>query len=154
MNVAIWLLAAVLALPLAEIVVFVLVAVWIGFGWAALAVLTTSLIGAFMLRRGGGAHIARMRVVLGPQRLSALEADGAGTLYVISAILLLIPGFISDTIGLVLLVRPLRRALGALLRRTFAAAAARRDDGVVDLEPQDWRRVPEAQLRDERDRAG
>ncbi len=152
MNVAIWLLGMLLALPLAEIVVFVLVAVWIGFGWAAIAVLATSLTGALMLRYGG-AHVARMRIVLGPQRLSALEADSAGTLYLISAILLLIPGFISDAIGLLLLVKPLRRGAGALLRRIVMAGMARRDDGVIDLEPQGWHRVPDAQLRDERDRA-
>jgi UPF0716 protein FxsA len=65
MNVAIWLLSAVLALPLAEIITFVLVAAWIGFGWAALALIATSVAGATMLRLSGGAQIARIRVVLG-----------------------------------------------------------------------------------------
>jgi UPF0716 protein FxsA len=152
MNVAIWLLIAVLALPLAEILLFVLVAVWIGFLWALLAVVTTSLIGALMLRIGGGSHVERMSVVLGPQRASALQSDSAGTMYLLTAVLLLIPGFITDAIGLLLLIAPLRRALGALLLKVFTSAQAQRRDGVVDLDPDEWRQVPDAQLRDRKDR--
>jgi UPF0716 protein FxsA len=148
MNVAIWLLSAVLALPIAEIVVFVLVAAAIGFLWALLAVALTSLAGAAMLRHGGGAHVARMRVVLGPQRATAFEADSAGMLYLLAAILLLIPGFITDVLGLVLLVPPLRRAAAALFRRAMPRA---NNDNVVDLDPDDWRRVGDPQLRDHRE---
>lgn len=149
MNVAIWLLSAVLALPIAEIVVFVLVAAWIGFAWAALAVLLTSLAGAAMLRHGGGNHIARMRVVMGAQRAAALEADSAGTFYLLAAILLLIPGFITDVIGIVLLLPPLRRIIGAMLQRGLAPRAA--NDDVVDLDPRDWRQVPDPTLPPRRD---
>jgi UPF0716 protein FxsA len=152
MNVAIWLLTAVLALPLAEIVLFVLVAIWIGFVWALLAVLATSLAGALMLRFSGGAHIERMKVVLGPQRVTALQSDSAGTMYLLAAILLLIPGFITDAIGVLLLIAPLRRALGGLLLRAFGSAPAARRDGVVDLDRDEWRQVPDTQIRDERER--
>jgi UPF0716 protein FxsA len=144
MNMAIWLLLAVLALPAAEVVVFVLVALKAGFGPTLLAVLATSLIGALMLRQAG-AQLSRVRVVLGPQRITALEADSGGTMLLISGILLLIPGFITDAIGLLLLVAPLRRALAALAvrhaRRQAAAA-----DGVVDLGRDEWRDVPQQRL--------
>jgi UPF0716 protein FxsA len=145
MNVAIWLLTAVLALPLAEIIVFVAVALWIGLGWALLAVVATSLTGALMLRMGGGGHVARMKVVLGAQRVTALEADSAGTMYVVGAILLLIPGFITDAIGALLLVGPLRRIFGALLLRAFARERPQRE-GVVDLDRDQWQQVPDPQL--------
>jgi UPF0716 protein FxsA len=152
MNVAIWLLSAVLALPFAEIVLFVLVAVWIGFVWALLAVIATSLAGALMLRLGGGAHVERMKVVLGPQRVTALQSDSSGTMYLLAAILLLIPGFITDAIGILLLIAPLRRMLGALLLKAFMPpAAAPRRDGVVDLDPDEWRQVQDSQIRDERE---
>jgi UPF0716 protein FxsA len=150
MNVAIWLLGAVLALPFAEIAVFVLVAIWIGFLWALLAMVSTSLLGALMLRLGG--DISRMQVVLGPQRVTALETDGPGTMRILAAILLLIPGFITDVIGVLLLIAPLRRLVGALLLRAFVApGAAGPRDGVVDLDPEEWRQVPNARLRDERE---
>ena len=152
MNVAIWLLIAVLALPLAEIVLFVLVAIWIGFLWALLAVAATTLTGAVMLRVGGGAHVERMKTVMGPQRVTALQSDSAGTMYLLAGILLLIPGFITDVIGLLLLIAPLRRLLGALLLKVFVAGETQRRDGVVDLDPDEWRQVPDTQLRDERDR--
>lgn len=152
MNVAIWLLGAVLALPFAEIAVFVLVAIWIGFLWALLAVVSTSLLGALMLRLGG-AEMSRMKVVLGSERVTALETDGPGTMRILAAILLLIPGFITDIIGILLLIAPLRRLVGALLLRAFVApGAARPADGVVDLDPEEWRQVPNARLRDERER--
>ena len=152
MNVAIWLLIALLALPLAAIVLFVLVAIWIGFLWALLAVVSTSVIGAVMLRMGGGAHVERVKVALGPERVTALQSDSAGTMYLLAAILLLIPGFITDAIGLLLLIAPLRRLLGALLLKAFTASSPPRRDGVVDLDPDEWRQVPDAKLRDERDR--
>lgn len=152
MNVAIWLLFAVLALPLAEIALFVLVAIWIGFLWALIAVVTTSAIGALMLRMGGGSHVERMKTVLGPQRVTALQSDSAGTMYLLAAILLLIPGFITDAIGLLLLIAPLRRALGALLLKLFTMSQNKPRDSVVDLDPDEWRQVPDSQVRDERDR--
>jgi UPF0716 protein FxsA len=152
MNVAIWLLIALLALPLAEIVLFVLVAISIGFLWALLAVVATSSIGALMLRLGGGSHVERMKTVLGPQRVTALQSDSTGTMYLLAALLLLIPGFITDAIGLLLLIAPLRRWLGGLLLKAFTAGPARQRDGVVDLDPDEWRQVPDTKLRDERDR--
>jgi len=152
MNVAIWLLIAVLALPLAEIVVFVLVAIWIGFLWALLAVAATSIIGATMLRVGGGEHVERRKTVMGPQRVTALQSDSTGTMYLLAGILLLIPGFITDIVGLLLLIAPLRRLLGALLLKAFVAGETRQRDGVVDLDPEEWRQVPDAQLPDERER--
>lgn len=152
MNVAIWLLSAVLALPLAEIVVFVIVATWIGFAWAALALIATSLAGAAMLRLSGGAHIARIRVVLGEERRAALKADSAGTMYLIAAILLLIPGFITAAIAVLLLIPPLRRLAGSLLLSRFAARDGKRSEDVVDLDRDEWRQVPAARLRDQRER--
>ena len=152
MNVAIWLLSAVLALPLAEIIVFVLAAAWIGFAWAALALLATSLIGAAMLRLSGGAHIARVRVVLGEDRIAALKADSVGTMYLIAAVLLLIPGFITDAIAILLLIPPLRRLAGSLLLRSFLSRNGKRREDIVDLDRDEWRQMPEARLRDQRER--
>lgn len=149
MNVARWLLIGLLGLPLAEIVIFVLVASQIGFGWALLTLLATSFAGALMLRYAG-ARMAGIRVVLGAQRITALEADSAGTMFLISGILLLIPGFITSAIGLLLLIAPLRRAVAALIMRTARRDVARAD-GVVDLDPEDYRRVPEGQLNDRRE---
>jgi len=101
-----------------------------------------------VLRHAGSGHIARVRVAMGEGGFTALQADSAGTLTLLAGILLLIPGFITDVLGLLLLLAPLRRALGALLWR---AGPPTRGDGVVDLEPEQWRRVPDPALPDRRD---
>jgi UPF0716 protein FxsA len=149
MFVAKFLLFALLAWPAAELLVFILVGYQIGFAWALILVLATSLIGGMVLRSAGGAYIARARVVMGPQRLTALQADSTGFLVLLAGFLLLLPGFISDLLGLVLLIAPLRRWLGAKLGGIAERHATQSSD-VVDLAPEEWRHEPEAQLSDER----
>ena len=148
MNVAKWLLLAVLALPIAELAVFVAVAASIGFGWALILVLTTSLAGGMVLRHAGGNHIARVRVAMAEGSFSSLQADSTGGLILLAGFLLLIPGFITDVAGLLLLLSPLRRALAAAFG--FGKPPARAD-GVVDLEPEQWHRVPDQALSDRRE---
>ena len=101
-----------------------------------------------VLRHAGGNHIARMQVAMGDGGFPALQADSAGTLTLLAGILLLIPGFITDVLGILLLFAPLRRALGALFG---LKPAPTRSDGVVDLEPEQWHQVPDPALPDRRD---
>jgi UPF0716 protein FxsA len=122
MNVAKWLLLALLALPFLELAVFIAMARTIGFAWTLMLMLATSLAGALILRHAGGNHIARVRVALGEGSFTALQADSSGGLILLAGILLLIPGFITDLGGLVLLIGPLRRALGAALSRGRSGA--------------------------------
>ena len=148
MNVAKWVLLALLALPLMELAVFIGVAVAIGFGWAFLAVVAASVAGVWVLRHAGGNHIARMRVAMDQGNFTALRADGQGGVLLLAGFLLLIPGFITDTLALLLLLGPLRRAIAGLFGRR---APPPRADGVVDLEPEQWRRVPDPALGSRRE---
>ncbi|MBI4366457.1 MAG: FxsA family protein [Deltaproteobacteria bacterium] len=143
-----WLLLAFLTLPLAELAVFVAVAVGIGFAWAFLLVLATSFAGALVLRHAGGSHISRIRVAMREGSFTSLQADGSGGLILLAGILLLIPGFITDVLGLLLLIAPLRRGFGAVLG---GGQPPPRGDGVVDLPPEQWHRVPDPALPDRRD---
>jgi len=148
MNVAKWLILAVLALPLAEVAVFVAVAATIGFGWALILVLGASLTGALVLRHAGGNHIARMRVAMAEGSFTSLRADSTGGLILLAGFLLLVPGFITDAAGLLLLLKPLRQWFA----ETFGGGRpAARADGVIDLEPEQWHRVPDAALSDRRE---
>jgi len=148
MNVAKWLLLGLLGLPLAELAVFVAVAATIGFGWALILVLAASLTGALVLRHAGGNHIARVRVAMAEGSFTSLRADSTGGLVLLAGFLLLIPGFITDVAGLLLLLAPLRRALAAAFG---GGKPPQRADGVVDLEPEQWHRVPDAALTDRRE---
>lgn len=145
MNVAKWLLMAILALPIAELVVFLIVAAAIGFGWALGLVLATSLAGGLILRHAGGNHIARVRTALdqGFNRgtFTAVQADSTGAATLFAGFLLLIPGFITDVLAVLLLVLPWRRILAGI-----GGAPPPRSDGVVDLEPEQWHRVPDKEL--------
>jgi len=144
MNVAKWLLLALLALPLMELAVFIGVGAAIGFGWAFLLVLATTLSGAMVLRHAGGNHIARVRVALNQGNLTALQADSQGGVLLLAGFLLLIPGFITDALAALLLLKALSGAFG---RRPPPPRA----DGVVDLEPEQWQRVPDPVLDRRRD---
>ncbi len=147
MNVAKWLLLALLTLPFMELAVFIAVTESIGFLWALGLLLATSVAGAMVLRHAGGNHIARVRVALSEGGFTALQADSAGTVTLLAGILLLIPGFITDILGLLLLFAPLRQALGRLLGLRRKATPT---DGVVDLAPEQWHQVPDAALPDRR----
>jgi len=137
MNVAKWLLIAMLALPMAEFVALIAVVVAIGFVWAILLQAASSFVGLMVLRHAGGTHVSRVRAAVDEGRISALSADGTGALTLLSGILLLIPGFITDLLGLLL-----------LLGSSFGRNGARPADGVIDLEPEQWRRVDDPALAD------
>ncbi|MBI3703122.1 MAG: FxsA family protein [Rhizobiales bacterium] len=148
MNVAKWLILALLALPLAELAAFIAVAAMIDFAWALALILAGSLTGVLILRHAGGNHIARVRVALSDGGVTALQADGSGFLVLLAGILLLIPGFITDIAGLLLLIAPLRQTFADRLRGDTPP----RQDGIVDLEPEQWRRVPDPALPDRHDK--
>jgi UPF0716 protein FxsA len=147
MNVAKYLLWAGLFLPVMELAAFVAVAATVGFWPAAALIIVGSAAGVLVLRHAGGHHIARMHGILGQGRLTAVQADDTGGLILIAGILLAIPGFITDALALLLLVVPLRDALGAAFGRGTASA-----DDVVDLPPEQWHRVADGELPYRRER--
>src|SRR5258707_3697000 len=150
MNVAKWVLSGLLMLPFLELAAFIAVAAAVGFGWALALILASSLAGALILRHAGGNHVARVRVAISQGSFTALQADGSGCRILLAGILLLIPGFITDAVGLVVLT-------ASFWRRTSSVNAANaRNDGVVDLAPEQWHQIPDPTLpdrhKDERDR--
>ena len=59
--------------------------------------------GLLILRHAGGNHIERVRVALGHGDFTALQADSSAGLVLLAGILLLIPGFITDFLAVLLL---------------------------------------------------
>ena len=80
MNVAKWVILAVLALPILELAAFIAVAAAIGFGWALSLMLAGSLCGALILRLAGSGHVARIRAALDRGSFAALQTDARGGL--------------------------------------------------------------------------
>jgi UPF0716 protein FxsA len=138
-----WIITAILLLPLAEIVAFVLVAALIGFGFAFLLMLATTMAGFLILRRAGRGGIARFRVAV--TDTAGIQANASGFLTVLAGLLLFLPGFLTDLLGAALLIGPVRRWFG----RTFRLWVRRRnpaDRSTIDLAPGDWRQMPEREL--------
>ncbi|MBS0245922.1 MAG: FxsA family protein [Proteobacteria bacterium] len=147
MNVAKWLLLSLLALPIAELAVFVAIAAAYGFVLALALLIAGSVAGGLILRHAGGQHIARMRIAmsegLNHNNFTALRADGVGGLTLLGGFLLAVPGFITDVLGLLVLLVPAWTRLGEALGRRPPPASP---DGVVDLEPEQWHRVDDPAL--------
>jgi UPF0716 protein FxsA len=131
-----------IALPVAEFAAFVVVAMLIGLGAAFGLMILTSLAGVMVLRYVGRGGIAQFRVAVTDRGVAGPGAQGAGVLVALGGILLVLPGFITDVAGALLLLPWVRRQLGATIRRaTSASGGGSAGDGVVDLAPDEWHQV-------------
>jgi UPF0716 protein FxsA len=112
-------------IPLLEITVLLQVGSAIGVLPTIAMVVLTAVIGAGLIRAQGIATLGRVRLELERGELPAVGIIEAAMLLVAGA-LLLTPGFVTDAIGFLILVPPLRRrAIRAfLLRRVVIPGAA------------------------------
>jgi UPF0716 protein FxsA len=107
---------AVGLLALIEIVVFVLVAGWIGIGWTILATLATSALGWVLLARQGVRALGELRERARTRRPAGRELGDAG-LIAVGGLLMVLPGFVGDVIGLLCLLPGTRNLVRAGLAR-------------------------------------
>ena len=105
---------------IAEVVVFVLVAAWIGVGWTLLAALVTTALGWALLARQGTRALAEIRE-RARERRPAGRALGDAGLIAAGGLLMVLPGFIGDVVGLLCLLPPTRVLVRGLLGRTVAS---------------------------------
>jgi len=129
---------------------------WLG-GWTYLALLAGVALGMAVLAGRGVAMVQAAIAALGSgQSPTAAIVDGA--LLAFAGVLLIVPGFASDAVALLLLVPPLRRwwrdrlitAGRARLMRdgvVVVDAGAVGDDGVIDVEGVEVRPPPPAGRR-------
>ena len=111
--------------PLVEIAVFLQVVQWIGVLDTLALMLAISICGAWVVKWQGIGTLARMRAELDAGRIpTGPMVDGA--LLASAGFLLLVPGFVTDILGLLLLVPFVRRGVQAMLGRRFASRVRRR----------------------------
>jgi len=108
--------ALLVATLVVEVVVFVLVAQWIGLAWALGIALATTLLGGWLLRREGVRAWRRFRDAVQAGRPPGRPATD-GVVGLAGALMLTAPGFVSDVVGLVLLLPPSRRLAGGAVQR-------------------------------------
>ncbi len=104
-----------LALPLAEIATFVFVGREVGIGTTLLLVLLSGVVGAVLLRVQGLGVLRRIRDTTGRGVDPGRELVH-GVMIVFAAFLLIIPGFLTDVLGLLLFIPPVREAAWTLLK--------------------------------------
>ncbi|HEV7460734.1 MAG TPA: FxsA family protein [Solirubrobacteraceae bacterium] len=110
-----------IVLPIAELYVIIQVGGLIGAGPTIALLILDSLIGAWLWRHQGRAAWRRFNAALQEGRVPAREVLD-GTLVIFGGALLITPGFISDIVGIILLLPPTR----AIVRGTLVAVFARR----------------------------
>jgi UPF0716 protein FxsA len=117
-------LILLLAYPLAEIAGFVLVGGWIGVLPTLGLVILSAVLGVVLLRRQALAAGQDLRGSLQGIR-GPVDALADGALIALGAMLLIVPGFLSDLAAIPLLIPPLRcwRACRGVLRRVDARLA-------------------------------
>jgi UPF0716 protein FxsA len=104
-----------------EVVAFIAVAGAIGWALAAAVLIGSSLLGVALLRIQGRAALRRVSLAMSERRgPGAAALDGA--LGFLGCSLLVVPGFVTDALGVLLLLPPTR----ALVRRWVSRRYARR----------------------------
>jgi UPF0716 protein FxsA len=105
---------------LAELVVFILVANWIGVGLTILATLATSALGFVLLGRQGTKALEDLRDRARSRRPAGRELGDAG-LVAAGGLLMVLPGFLGDLLGLLCLLPGTRGLVRGGLTRLVVA---------------------------------
>lgn len=106
--------------PIIEIAVLIAVGKTIGLGWTILALLLLTVLGTWLVRREGARTWKALREASQTGRMPSREiADGV--LVLIGGAFLLLPGFVSDIIGL-FFVLPFTRVFARRILEAFVAS--------------------------------
>ncbi|MFB1050851.1 FxsA family protein [Paraliobacillus sp. JSM ZJ581] len=114
-----WLFLLILVVPALEIGIFVWASNIIGGWWVVFCILLTGVLGAYLAKREGLQTLRLAQIEMSNGRLPA-EQIFDGVCILIGAVVLLTPGFITDTIGFFLLLpftrTPFKHGLQQVLR--------------------------------------
>jgi UPF0716 protein FxsA len=137
---------AILALIVVVIVVEIWVIIQVAHAIGALdtiaLLILVSVVGAYLTKHEGFVVLRRLRAQLDAGRVPAAELVD-GVLVLAAGVLLLVPGFVTAVVGLLLLFPPTRALFRAYLRRRFDVRVYRGgprgrgrdggDGGVIDV---------------------
>ncbi|MBN6887972.1 UPF0716 protein FxsA [Cytobacillus horneckiae] len=111
-----YILLLLLTVPALEIIVLLLSGNAFGVGPTFIAILLTAIIGIYVAKRQGIETMKRVQTQL---QYGEMPGDTLldGVCIFIAGVLLIIPGFITDTVGIILLIPFVRNSIKALLYR-------------------------------------
>ena len=125
-----WILTAFIAAPIAEIAVFVEVSSQWGLWPTIGAIFATAVAGSILIRHQGVAVLQRVRDEMGAGRFPARQVFD-GLCLLIAGTLLLLPGFITDAVGFILLVPVIRHFAMSNLTGRIQTHTARMSDAAA-----------------------
>lgn len=146
--------AIIFGLPILEIAAFVVVGSKIGVLWTIVLVVLASLAGTILLRIQGFGALNRIRRELDAGRDPGRQL-AHGAMIMLAGVLLLIPGFVTDLLGLLLFIPPVRELAWRFLKRRVVVAGSfsgnlggfrpgGRRGRTIDLDEEDFHRTPES----------
>ncbi len=107
-----------LVVPFVELFIILQVGQTIGAGWTIGILVLISLIGAWMVKREGVGVLRRARARMRSGEVPSSElTDGVFILF--AGALLLTPGFLTDLLGILLLIPPVRSAIRRVATRSY-----------------------------------
>jgi UPF0716 protein FxsA len=134
-----------LALPLLEIAGFVVVGRQIGALAVIGLVLVSAVAGSLLLRHQGLGVMARARAEIEAGRDPSRQL-AHGAMIVLAAILLIVPGFLTDIVGLLMFLPPVRDLAWKFLKSRITVVSGfgtRRPRGrTIDLDAEEFSRRP------------
>jgi UPF0716 protein FxsA len=155
---------ALLALPLTEIGVFIAVGSRIGVLATIALVIATAILGTILLRIQGFGIITRIRKSVDEGVVPGRDLVH-GLMIMLAGVLLLVPGFVTDTLGLLLFVPAIRDAVWRFISSRIVVVAGRPAGGMprdhpphgrgqgtrmIDLDATDYVREPDTDGEDRR----
>lgn len=111
-----------IVIPIAELYVLVQVSQGLGVGNALGLLVVISIAGAWLTKRAGLGVLRRLRSTVDAGRVPSAEVV-EGFLVLLAGALLLTPGFLTDGVGILLLLPPTRAAVRVGLVRMFRSRA-------------------------------
>ncbi len=119
---------------IAELLLSIKVGITIGFGWSVVWVLGTTLLGALLLRLSPYAVMDTFNSIA-LNKLDLFSAQNAAISYILGAILLIIPGVLSDIFGIILLFYTLYlRYFATMSHKKNYTTYYKGEDDVIDAE--------------------
>lgn len=127
-------LLILLLLPLVEIALFIVIGGWLGL-WATLALVILGVLAGVLILRGQQERALRM-MQGGVRAVSPGTFMAQGAFRMLAGMLLILPGFFSDFLALLLLLPPVQRAILRALsaKMTVTSVHARRESTIIDGE--------------------
>ncbi len=140
-------LILVLALPFIEIALFIVIGQAIGLLPTLLGIILTGAIGVLVLRWQGMGVLQQMQMRFSRGEMPARQM-GDAVLIGLAGVLLLLPGYFTDLVGLLLLLPVTRAMIYRLLARHLKVVEVSATEyrtvrpGMIELDRDDWRDGP------------